>query len=470
MMNAVEPISAKTRLVGLIGWPIGHSVSPAMHNAAFAALGLDWRYVPLPVDSALPGAVGDAVRGMRAMGLRGINVTVPHKQAVLPFLDRIAPAAQAMRAVNTIIVEADGSLTGDNTDAPGFVADLRAHGVEPAGQRVLVLGAGGSARAIVYGLAQAGATHITVANRSAERAAALLADLRPFLGGAHLDIVALPDGVPEAANDADLVVNCTSLGMTPRAETTPWPADLPFRPAQAVYDLVYNPADTLLLRQAQADGAHAIGGLGMLIWQGALAFEHWTGQMPPVDVMRAAAEAHLRRHGLGGRAPAPAEGVTIRPATHADTQALARLNASIQAFHADALPSFFKQPTDLTFPPGRFAELLDNPDTVILLAEVDGEPAGYLYADTSPAMETSSTYSLERVWIHHIGVEPAYQRQGAGMALIEAARQLARARAISTIALATWWFNDRAIRFFEGQGFETYNYRMWMKVTETPKS
>ncbi|MCB0149638.1 MAG: GNAT family N-acetyltransferase, partial [Caldilineaceae bacterium] len=138
--------------------------------------------------------------------------------------------------------------------------------------------------------------------------------------------------------------------------------------------------------------------------------------------------------------------------------------------HADALPSFFKQPTDLTFPPSRFAELLDNPDTVILLAEIDGEPAGYLYADTSPAMETSSTYSLERVWIHHIGVEPAHQRQGAGTALIEAARQLARARGISTIALATWWFNDRAIRFFEEQGFETYNYRMWVKVTETPKA
>ena len=466
-MSMTAPLSARTRLVGLIGWPIGHSVSPAMHNAAFAALGLDWRYVPLPVDPALPGAVGDAVRGMRAMGMSGINVTVPHKQAVLPFLDRIEPAAQAMRAVNTVIVQPDGSLAGDNTDAPGFVADLRAHGVEPAGRRVLVLGAGGSARAIVYGLAEAGAAQITVANRSAERAAALLADLRPFLGSTRLAVVALPDGVPGAV-DADLIVNCTSLGMTPRADTTPWPAGLSFRPSQAVYDLVYNPVDTLLLRQARADGAHVIGGLGMLIWQGALAFRHWTGQMPPVDVMRAAAEAHLRRHGVGERVPAPAERVTIRQATHADTQALARLNASIQAFHADALPSFFKQPTDFTFPPSRFAELLDNPHTVIFLAEIDGEPAGYLYADTSPAMETSSTYAMERVWIHHIGVEPAYQRQGAGTALIEAAKQLARARGIPTVGLATWWFNDRAIRFFEEQGFETYNYRMWMKVAETP--
>ncbi len=467
-MHESLPLSAKTTLVGLIGWPVGHSVSPAMHNAAFAALGLDWRYVPLPVDSALPGAVGDAVRGMRAMGMRGINVTVPHKQAVLPFLDRIAPAAQAMRAVNTIIVTADGSLTGDNTDAPGFVADLRAHGVEPADQRVLVLGAGGSARAIVYGLAHAGAAHITVANRSAERAAALLADLRPFLDGTRLEIVALPDGVPDAANDADLVVNCTSLGMTPRAETTPWPADLPFRPAQAVYDLVYNPADTLLLRQARADGAHAIGGLGMLIWQGALAFQHWTGQMPPVDVMRAAADAHLRRVASTSAAPSTSLPVTIRRATHADTVALARLNATIQALHADALPTFFKQPTEFTFPPARFAELLDKPDTVIFLAEVDGAPAGYLYADTTPAMETSSTYALERVWIHHIGVEPEFQRHGVGTALIDAAWELARDLGIGTLALSTWSFNDRAITFFERQGFETYNYRMWMKVTDVP--
>ncbi len=463
MMSSRSPLSAKTTLVGLIGWPIGHSVSPAMHNAAFAALGLDWRYVPLPVDPAQPGAVGDAVRGVRAMGLRGINVTVPHKQAVLPFLDRIEPAAHAMRAVNTIIVQPDGSLTGDNTDAPGFVADLRAHGVEPAGRRVLVLGAGGSARAIVYGLAEAGAAQITVANRSAERAATLLADLRPFLGSTRLAIVSLPDGVP-GADDADLIVNCTSLGMTPRADTTPWPAGLTFRPDQTVYDLVYNPADTLLLRQTQADGAHAIGGLGMLIWQGALAFRHWTGQMPPVNVMRTAAEAHLRRHGVGGRATAPAERVTIRPATHADTQALARLNASIQAFHADALPSFFKQPSTFTFPPSRFAELLDNPDTVIFLAEVDGEPAGYLYADTSPAMETSSTYALKRVWIHQIGVEPVYQRHGIGTALVQAAKQLASELGIGTLGLNTWFFNEGAIAFFERQGFETYNYRMWMNV------
>ena len=172
----VAALSATTQLVGLIGWPVSHSVSPAMHNAAFAALGLDWAYVPLPVNPA--GRAGDAavaaaVRGLAALGLRGANVTIPHKQAVMAAVDSLTPAAAAIGAVNTLVVGEEGTLIGDNTDAPGFVADLRAHGVEPAGGHGLVLGAGGSARAIVYGLAEAGAAAITVLNRTPERAQAL---------------------------------------------------------------------------------------------------------------------------------------------------------------------------------------------------------------------------------------------------------------------------------------------------------
>lgn len=292
-MHSFTPISAKTTLVGLIGWPVSHSVSPAMHNAAFEEFGLDWRYVPLPVDPALPGAVGDAARGIRAMGLAGINVTVPHKQAVLPFLDRIAPAAQAMRAVNTIVVEADGSLTGDNTDAPGFIADLRAHDVDPAGLQVLVLGAGGSARAIIYGLAQAGTQRVALANRTVERAQSLLDDLSPYLGDMRTTVIHTADEMRVVAESVTLIVNCTSLGMTPQIDTTPWPSDALLRADQIVYDLVYNPTETHLLRQAQAAGARPIGGLGMLIWQGALAFERWTGMRAPIAVMRAAAEAQM---------------------------------------------------------------------------------------------------------------------------------------------------------------------------------
>ncbi len=278
-------ITGKTTLVGLIGWPVSHSVSPPMHNAAFAALGLDWCYVPLPVPVEPTERIGEAVRGLAALGLAGANVTVPHKQAVMPHLQRLSPAAQAIGAVNTIVVEPDGTLLGDNTDAPGFVADLRSHGVDPAGQHVLVLGAGGSARAVVYGLASAGAASITIANRTVERAQALAAALQPQVSACPLRSCRLPDDLPTAAEQAQLIVNCTSLGMTPNVETMPWPADLPFRPGQTVYDLVYNPPQTRLLQRAAADGARPIGGLGMLIWQGAIAFAKWTGIEPPVDVM-----------------------------------------------------------------------------------------------------------------------------------------------------------------------------------------
>ncbi len=282
------PISGKTKIVGLIGWPTGHSVSPAMHNAAFAALGMDWRYVPLPVTTDRPAAVGEAVRGVRALGLVGANVTVPHKQAVMPHLDELTPAAAAIGAVNTIVVTQDGRLLGDNTDAPGFVADLRDHGVEPQGRHCLVLGAGGSARAVVYGLAQAGAMSVTIANRTVPRAEELNAALQPGIHGCRLDACALPDSLAGAAETADLVIYCTSLGMSPNVDGLPWDAGLAFRAGQTVYDLVYNPRVTRLLRKAETDGARAIGGIGMLIWQGAIAFERWTGVMPPVEVMRQA--------------------------------------------------------------------------------------------------------------------------------------------------------------------------------------
>ena len=284
-------ISGKTNSVGVIGWPVSHSVSPAMHNAAFAALELDWCYVPLPVPTDPAARIGEAVQGLRALGLRGANVTVPHKQAVMPYLDWLTPAAQAIGAVNTIRVEEDGKLSGDNTDARGFVADLRDHGVTLTGQRALVLGAGGSARAIVYGLAEAGCLSITVLNRTVDKAHELAQEIRDVFPFCRLSGHAMPDAIAILAQEAQLIVNCTSLGMTPKIEGLPWDETVAFRPGQVVYDLVYNPPQTRLLVKAAADGAQAIGGLGMLIWQGAIAFERWTGQLPPVDVMRTAAEA-----------------------------------------------------------------------------------------------------------------------------------------------------------------------------------
>ncbi len=279
-------ISGKTTLVGLIGWPVGHSVSPPMHNAAFAALDLDWCYMPLPVALEPATRIGEAVRGLRALGLRGANVTVPHKQAVMPYLDRLTLAAQAIGAVNTIRLEADGTLLGDNTDAPGFVADLRDHGIDPAGQRVLVLGAGGSARAAVYGLAAAGSRAITICNRTLDKATTLAAEMQALFPACSILAAHFPAPLAELSASTDLVVNSTSLGMTPQVDGLPWATDVAFRPSQTVYDLIYNPPQTRLLQKATADGAQVIGGLGMLIWQGAIAFEIWTGRAAPIDVMR----------------------------------------------------------------------------------------------------------------------------------------------------------------------------------------
>jgi len=189
---SANTISGKTNLVGVIGWPVSHSVSPAMHNAAFADIGLDWCYIPLPVPTEPAERIGEALHGLRALGLRGANVTVPHKQSVMPHLDWLTPAAQAIGAVNTIRVEADGQLSGDNTDARGFVADLRDHGVDPAGKRALVLGAGGSARAIVFGLAEAGCVSITILNRSINILLAVLLLLAfLFFGGFNIENINL---------------------------------------------------------------------------------------------------------------------------------------------------------------------------------------------------------------------------------------------------------------------------------------
>lgn len=278
-------ITGRTQIVGLIGWPVSHSVSPPMHNSAFAALDMDWRYIPLPVP---PDRVGQAVAGLAALGLVGTNVTVPHKQAVIPHLHQLTQAAQAIGAVNTIRVEAGGSLHGDNTDARGFIADLADHDIFPYGQQVLVLGAGGSARAVVYGLAEAGAARITVLNRTQDRAAALVQALAPFFPACQISAAAFPAALASSAAQAGLIVNCTSLGMSPHVDGLPWEDDIPFRQDQVVYDLVYNPSVTRLVAKARHNGAKAISGKGMLVWQGALAFTWWTGMHPPIDVMKAA--------------------------------------------------------------------------------------------------------------------------------------------------------------------------------------
>ena len=282
-------IYGHTHVVGVIGWPVEHSVSPPMHNAAFRALGLDWCYVPLPVH---PDRIGDALPGLRALGLKGINATVPHKQSLVKLVDELTPAARAIGAVNTVVVRDDGFL-GHNTDASGFLRALREAGFSPEGCRALVLGAGGAARAVVYALAEAGG-RVTILNRTAERALRLASEFaqvnnRASRVGGPLN----PQAACEASAQVDLVVNTTPLGMWPRVDASPWPREVAFPPDALVYDLVYNPLETRIMGMARAAGGLAVDGLGMLVHQGAEAFALWTGQEPPVDVMYRACIAVL---------------------------------------------------------------------------------------------------------------------------------------------------------------------------------
>ncbi len=289
-------INGHTTMVGLIAWPVGHSVSPAMHNAAFAELGLNWCYVPLPV---APQKVTDAVRGAAALGFRGVNVTVPHKQAVIPALDVVAPGAAEFGAVNTIVIDRDANglptTTGHNTDYQGFLGSLRRGGYEPAGKSAVVVGAGGAGRAVVFGLLQAGARDVLVLDTAPQQVQSLINDLGRAAGHVLRTAPLGDEALVEAARAADLLVNATPVGMSPKPDASIWPDAAPFPAHLVVFDLVYNPLETRLLRQAHAVGALGLDGLDMLVRQGAIAFELWTGEPAPFAIMRAACEQALQQ-------------------------------------------------------------------------------------------------------------------------------------------------------------------------------
>ncbi|MGB1250766.1 MAG: shikimate dehydrogenase [Candidatus Promineifilaceae bacterium] len=286
-------ISGKTKLVGLLGWPVSHTFSPAMHNAAAHSAEIDLVYLGLPL---APSQVAEGISGLAALGFIGVNVTLPHKQAVMPYLDQMSEAAQVIGAVNTIMIEreaSDGQVTthllGDNTDWTGFLGDLDALNVALEGRDCLVLGAGGSARAVVYGLLKRGA-NVKLLARRLEQAEQLVASFDPFIRANKMTppTTHLLSELAQLETSAPLIVNTTPLGMTPKVEMSPWPHDLPFPVGAFVYDLVYTPSNTKLMRQAQAAGCDASNGLGMLLRQGATAFELWTGVAPDLDVMRVA--------------------------------------------------------------------------------------------------------------------------------------------------------------------------------------
>jgi len=269
--------SESMRCYWLIGDPIEHTMSPAMHNAAFEKLGLRYVYVPLRVKRE---ELEETIKGARALNIRGLNVTIPHKVAVIPFLDELDGLARKIGAVNTIVND-DGTLTGYNTDAIGFLQALAERGIEPEGKRVLILGAGGAARAISFILAEKGA-NLAILNRTLDRAREC-ADMIPEGGVSALELN--KRNLAEALEKADIVVNATSAGMSPNVDET-LVASTFIKPSHVVFDIVYNPIKTRLLWEAEEAGAKTVSGLDMLLWQGALAFEKWTGLKAPVQLMR----------------------------------------------------------------------------------------------------------------------------------------------------------------------------------------
>ncbi len=278
-------VRGDTRVVGVFGYPVEHSLSPAMHNAAFAALRLSYIYIPFPVH---PDALGSAVRSLSALGIVGVNLTIPHKENVLPYLDAITEEAREVGAVNTVHC-VEGRLLGDNTDGRGFFEPLREIGLELRGRQVVVLGAGGAARSVVFRLIREGA-NVLLTNRTPERARRLAQDAATAGYG---DQVKTLDGddrreMRDAIAGAELLVHTTRVGMQPHTEALP-PVPLEaFHTNLLVYDLVYNPVETKLLQEARLRGCRTLTGVKMLVYQGAAAFERWTGIWPPTDVMEAA--------------------------------------------------------------------------------------------------------------------------------------------------------------------------------------
>lgn len=287
-------VSGTTKNLGVIGWPIAHSLSPAMQAAAIRAAGLDYAYIAMPVR---PEALPDAVEGLRSLGFRGFNVTIPHKSAVMALLDEVDEDARRVGAVNTVINE-NGRLLGRNTDVTGFLRGLSRQGVTVKGKRAVVLGAGGAARAVIWGLIREGAAGIVVGVRNASKAQEALADFAAetevlsWDGGAFAGALAL----------ADIFVNTTPLGMTPKTEEMP-PVDWSRVQKDAfVYDIIYTPGCTRFLSEAKAHGHRVTNGVAMLVGQGAEALSLWTGVEPDEGAMEQALLKALSEKENGGRA------------------------------------------------------------------------------------------------------------------------------------------------------------------------
>lgn len=274
-------ITGKTKIIGILGWPVDHSLSPTMHNEAFAALALDYCYIPLPVP---PTHLQQAVEGIKSMGFIGVNVTIPHKVTIMPYLDELDSSAKLVGAVNTIVIK-NGKCIGYNTDAQGFIQSLLAKNITIKDKTAVIMGAGGASRAVVAGLIQHGIANIMIGARNVTKGQEFI---KKFPDYHHLQSCDWQAEIfSNAIKECDLLINCTPVGMEVSHN-----ASLPVnwqdvRPTVAVCDLIYNPPLTPFLIAAKQRGHVIINGAGMLIEQGALAFELWTGQQAPRHIMHA---------------------------------------------------------------------------------------------------------------------------------------------------------------------------------------
>lgn len=281
-------INAYTQFCGVIGNPVEHSLSPAIHNAAFQKLGLNFVYLAWQVES-----IGAAITGLRALGnFRGASVTIPHKVAAMPFLDEVEPTARHIGAINTIVAE-NGKLTGSNTDATGALRALREGSAPLKGERVVMLGSGGAARAIAFALAtDSGIRGLDLLGIEERERLALAEDLRNKTGLNVADAFLNESSLKQVLPDAKVLIHCTPIGMAPKVGKSCVPPSL-LHPQLVVMDIVYNPRETRLLMEAKAAGCRTIAGLEMFLYQAAAQFELWTGRPAPTDVMRAVLESRF---------------------------------------------------------------------------------------------------------------------------------------------------------------------------------
>ena len=281
-------INAHTQFCGVIGNPVEHSLSPAIHNAAFQKLGLNFVYLAFRVE-----AIGEAIKGLRALGnFRGASVTIPHKVAAVPFLDSVEPTARHIGAINTIVAEG-GTLTGHNTDAIGALRALREGGAELKGRQVVMLGSGGAARAIAFALGTVtGIERLTLLGIDSQERTALARDLQSKIGMTVQESLLDEGALRKILPDSHVLIHCTPMGMSPKINESAVPAAL-LHTGLTVMDIVYNPRDTQLLKDAKARGCRTIPGLEMFLHQAAAQFELWTHHAAPADVMRAVLESRF---------------------------------------------------------------------------------------------------------------------------------------------------------------------------------